>query len=307
MVRSTNMPVVEATPAWSQPLRQNGHLSARLNWKPRQPPDIAPTHCRGFSFTLRDLQAKNPVLRVRCFGLGSWCARHAMQACWFLAPTIISMAGFLSSPVSPALAAGAVATDAERLAFGSSVNRPTRYQAQKDAIYDCQRNGDVVCKIDREFSIGCFAVARRRGGWIFPATSRSLTDAEADVLRQCRGPGIRPFICSIEKSDCDATSGIEKTKNHLSADRLRQVKIPINWWTGLTAAGAQLLWLWHFIRQTALGAPAKAGLGVGVLTVQGILAYLLGSEGEIGLLEVPIFVLPLGIGEFVANLSFRRR
>jgi hypothetical protein len=84
------------------------------------------------------------------------------------------------------------------------------------------------------------------------------------------------------------------------------VKIPINWWTGLTAAGAQLLWLWHFIRQTALGAPAKAGLGVGVLTVQGILAYLLGSEGEIGLLEVPIFVLPLGMGELVANLSFRR-
>lgn len=173
-----------------------------------------------------------------------------MQASCFFAPAIVLMAGLLTSPASPALAAGALAIEpgAERPAFGSSVNRPTPDQAQKEAIDECRRNGGMRCKIDREFSSACFAVARGVSGRIYPATGRSLTEAEDDASRQCRRFEIRGYnarqfpvgICRIGRSDCDTTSGIGETKGHLWADRLRQTKIPINFWTGLTAIGAHL-------------------------------------------------------------------
>jgi hypothetical protein len=34
---------------------------------------------------------------------------------------------------------------------------------------------------------------------------------------------------------------------------------------------------------------------------------VLGSDREIGLLELPIFAVPLGLGELVASVGFKRR
>jgi len=79
----------------------------------------------------------------------------------------------------------------------------------------------------------------------------------------------------------------------LGRSRSRQKKISVNWESGFFAAVIHLGWIWHIFSQKKLAQPAKAGLGFGVPIVQAALAYVLGSDGEIGLLELPIFALPI--------------
>jgi hypothetical protein len=149
----------------------------------------------------------------------------------------------------------------------------------------------------------CFAKAMQGNGLIHKGSGDSLQQATADALSKCQASALYPDTCRIIGRHCNDPGA---TSNPL-IDRLRQTKIPVKWWSVLSATVLHLLWLWHIISQKTLGVRTKAGVGSGVVVVQAVLAYLLGSDGEIGLLELPIFVLPLGLGEFVASVSLRRR
>jgi hypothetical protein len=153
---------------------------------------------------------------------------------------------------------------------------------------------------------GCYALAIQGNGYVHSGSGQSLQQATTDAMSQCIASARHPDTCRIiDTPYCDKPGA---TGNHPWIEGLRQTKIPIKWWSVLFAAAAHLLWIWHIISQKALPLPAKAGLGSGVFVIQAILAYVLGgSDGEIGLLELPIFVLPLGLGEFVASVSLRRR
>jgi hypothetical protein len=138
-------------------------------------------------------------------------------------------------------------------------------------------------------------------------SGRSAQQAQANALSKCRASARYPRTCEIETAYCNIARNPGTTSNYRWIDRLRQTKIPANWESGFAAAVIHLLWIWHIVSQTTLALPAKAGLGFGVPVVQAVLAYVLGSDGEIGLLELPIFALPLGLGELVASFSLRRR
>jgi hypothetical protein len=155
---------------------------------------------------------------------------------------------------------------------------------------------------------GCFAVARQGNGQIHLGGGKSLQEATADAMSKCFASARYPNTCQIiDRAYCNIPPKPRATSNHPWIDGLRQTKIPVNWTSVLVAAGVHLLWIWHIISQKTLAVPAKAGLGVGVLAIQSVLAYVLGSDGDIALLELPIFALPLGLGELVASVSFKRR
>jgi hypothetical protein len=153
----------------------------------------------------------------------------------------------------------------------------------------------------------CFALATRWDHSVHNGSGKSLQQAEADALSNCRAYAYDPSTCRIVRSHCDAAQKSGATGDHRWVDELRQKKIPVNWASGLVAAIIHLAWIWHIFSQKTLARPAKAGLGFGVPVIQAALAYVLGSDGGIGLLELPIFALPLGLGELVASVSFKRR
>ena len=178
----------------------------------------------------------------------------------------------------------------------------------------------------------CVAWATRHDRSMHMGSGTSPQQAEAYALWDCKH-ALRPWTCRIVKSYCiqhtpvpitsptvapsipithqTTTSPIPVTppKGVASGQpwmgELRQKKFPI-WNFGLLAVVTHIFWLWHFSQKT-LAQPVKAGLGSGVTVVQAILLYLLGGDGEIGLLEIPIFALPLGLGEFVASFSFKHK
>jgi hypothetical protein len=153
----------------------------------------------------------------------------------------------------------------------------------------------------------CFAVATRWDHSVHNGSGKSLLQAEADALSKCRAYAYDPSTCRIVRSHCDAAQKSGAVNDHRWVDDLRQKKISVNWESGLVAAIIHLAWIWHIFNQKTLAQPAKAGLGFGVPIIQAGLAYVLGSDGEIGLLELPIFALPLGLGELVASVSIKRR
>ncbi|SDT61411.1 hypothetical protein [Bradyrhizobium canariense] len=152
----------------------------------------------------------------------------------------------------------------------------------------------------------CFAVARQGNGELHTGTGRSLQQAKAEAMSICTKVARYPGKCAIVRVHCDIAPESAAASNHPFIDGLRQTKVPVNWTSGLVAAAIHLIWIWHIVSQKTLGVPEKAGLGLGVPVVQAILAYALGSDGEVGLLELPIFALPLGLGEFVASISLKR-
>jgi hypothetical protein len=152
----------------------------------------------------------------------------------------------------------------------------------------------------------CFAKAMRGNGDLDEGTGKSQREAAADAISKCRATAWYPDTCRIVTSHCHAAPKLGGTNSHRWIDGLRQTKIPINWQSGLVAAAIHLLWIWHIVSKSALAVPTKAGLSLGVPIIQAALIYVLGSEGDIGLLELPIFVLPLGLGEFVASVGFKR-
>jgi hypothetical protein len=153
----------------------------------------------------------------------------------------------------------------------------------------------------------CSAVATRHDGTLHKGSGKLLQQAEVNALSRCRASAALPWTCRIVTSDCNIPRKPEATGNQRWIDGLRQKKISINWESGLVAAVIHLFWIWHIFSRETLAQPAKAGLGFGVPVIQAVLAYALGSDGEIGLLELPIFALPLGLGELVASVSLKRR
>jgi hypothetical protein len=153
----------------------------------------------------------------------------------------------------------------------------------------------------------CSAVARQGNGQLHEGSGRSLQQAQADAMSKCRASARYPRTCEIETAHCNIAQNPGAISNDRWIDGLRQKKIPVNWESGFAAVVIHLLWLWHIVSQKTLALPAKAGLGFGVPVIQAVLAYVLGGDGEIGLLELPIFALPLGLGELVASVSFKRR
>lgn len=153
----------------------------------------------------------------------------------------------------------------------------------------------------------CSAVAKRLDRKPYEGSGKSLEQADLDAISKCAAGAPNPDNCTIETHHCNATSTAGATSNQRWIDGLRQKKIPVNWESVLVAATVHLLWIWHIVSQNTLAVSAKAGLGFGVPLIQDVLAYVLGSDGEIGLLELPIFALPLGLGELVASFSFKRR
>jgi len=153
----------------------------------------------------------------------------------------------------------------------------------------------------------CSAVARQGNGRFHEGSGKSLLQAEADAISKCRASARHPFRCVIETAHCNIAQKSGAISNDRWIDGLRQKKIPVNWQSGLVAAFIHLLWVWHIVSQKTLALPAKAGLSFGVPVIQTLLAYVLGSDGEIGLLELPIFALPLGLGQLVASVSIKRR
>jgi hypothetical protein len=154
----------------------------------------------------------------------------------------------------------------------------------------------------------CFALAMRAIGPPHEGRGKSLKQAEANALSNCRANAKFPDNCVIVigKSYCNTAPNPEATSDHRFIDELRQKKITVNWESGFVAVVIHLAWIWHIFGQKTLAQPAKAGLGFGVPIIQAALAYVLGSDGEIGLLELPIFVLPLGLGQLVASVSLKR-
>jgi hypothetical protein len=180
----------------------------------------------------------------------------------------------------------------------------------------------------------CSAEARQGIGWIHPGKGDSPLQAEARAMSKCRAWAWHPETCQIVESHCrppppgpraptvkpaivacvsppttpsPSTDTDWRTIGHRWVDGLRQKEIPINSASLSVAALIHLLWIWHIISFKTLAKPVKAGLGLGVLIVQTIFASLLGSDGEIPLLELSVFSLPLGLGELVASLSLKRR
>jgi hypothetical protein len=153
----------------------------------------------------------------------------------------------------------------------------------------------------------CSAVASQGNGRLHEGNGKSLQQAEADAISKCRASARFPGTCEIETAHCNIARNPAAISHHRWIDRLRQKKISVNWESGLAATVIHLLWIWHIVSQKTLALPAKAGLGFGIPIIQGVLAYVLGSDGEIGVLELPIFALPLGLGELVASVSLKRR
>jgi hypothetical protein len=155
----------------------------------------------------------------------------------------------------------------------------------------------------------CFAMAMRADRSSYEGRGNSVQQAEADAKSKCRATARVPDNCVIVfgQSHCNIALKPGAAGDQRFIDELRQKKISVNWESGLVAAVIHLFWIWHIVSQKTLALPAKAGLGFGVPVIQAVLAYVLGSDGEIGLLELPIFALPLGLGELVASVSFKRR
>jgi hypothetical protein len=238
---------------------------------------------------------------------GPWKGR-AMLSFWRLTIQVMAVTGLIASLALPAAGEGAVAIGSGLGGLpiiGSSADRPTRSEARDAAITDCLNKRGNGCVIRGYISGGCFAVARARFGQPFVAISPSLQQARANSLHECRAFAPVPTNCHLVTDRCD-TSSSNTSSNHSWAEKFGQTKIPVNWSTGFTAAAIQLLWLWHIISQKMLPAPTKAAVGLGGTIMQGVLAYALSGEDGISLLEAPIFVLPFGLGELVANFSYKR-
>jgi hypothetical protein len=154
----------------------------------------------------------------------------------------------------------------------------------------------------------CFALAMRANGFSHQGRGKSLQQAEADAISRCRAAALHPNTCVIVigQSHCDTAQKPAATSDHRFIDDLRHKKISVNWETGFFATVVHLGWIWHIFSQKTLKQPAKAGLGFGVPIIQAVLAYVLGSDGEIGLLELPIFALPLGLGQLVVSVTVKR-
>jgi Domain of unknown function (DUF4189) len=155
----------------------------------------------------------------------------------------------------------------------------------------------------------CFAVAMRADRSSHAGSGKSLQQAEEDAISKCRAHAKYPDNCVIVigTAHCNIAEKQGAASDQRWIDGLRQKKISVNWESGLVAAVIHLFWIWHIVSQKTLALPANAGLGFGVPVVQAALAYVLGSDGEIGLLELPIFALPLGLGELAASVSLKRR
>jgi hypothetical protein len=120
----------------------------------------------------------------------------------------------------------------------------------------------------------CFAVATRRDHSVYHGSGKSLQQAGADALSQCRAYAYDPSTCRIVTSHCDAAQKSGAISDHRWIDDLRQKKISVNWASGLIAAIIHLGWIWHIFSQKTLAQPAKAGLGFGVPVIQAALAYV---------------------------------
>jgi hypothetical protein len=223
-----------------------------------------------------------------------------MRSRWRLAMTIAAVIGFAIMLAPPDVAEGAVAVyrcSATATRFDKSVHHGSGKSGVRDmalgqaidnAMWDCTRFAwrPFTCHI-----IGtpnCDIVLAPRPTFTPVGQPGAAAERQPGAAAAERQPGAAPAPQRL-------------------IDVMRQKKIPINGANVLVAVAIHLLWVWHIIGQKMLAVPVKAGLGFGVTVIQALLAYVLGSEGEIALLELPIFVLPLGFGELVACVSFKRR
>ena len=153
----------------------------------------------------------------------------------------------------------------------------------------------------------CFALAMRHDRTQHQGKGPSRSQAEADAMKKCRATAVRPETCRIVigTTHCNEAQQSSPTSDHRLIDDLRQKKVSV-WQFGFVATVIHMLWLWHLFSQKLLPQSAKAGLGSCVVAIQVALSYVLGSDGDIALLELPIFVLPLGLGQLVASVSLKR-
>jgi hypothetical protein len=165
----------------------------------------------------------------------------------------------------------------------------------------------AVARAEQPLTVGddCFAWATRADGSSYEGRGKSPQLAKADAISKCYAARSHRGLCGIAVGSVNCNGASQATNDHRFVDELREKKVSV-WNFGLVGVVTHLLWLWHFSQKT-LAKPAKAGLGAGVTVIQAALLYLLGGDGEIGLLELPIFVLPLGLGELVASVSFKTK
>jgi hypothetical protein len=144
-------------------------------------------------------------------------------------------------------------------------------------------------------------VAKLPASQILARSFKPAYCAQADSTTPRESDAPRPY------TELEATPYTKGTTSKSIKGWLRQKNIPVNWTFVFGAAVIHLLWIWHIFSQKMLALPTKEGLVFGVSVIQAILGSVLGSDGEIALLEIPIFTLPLGLGELVACASLKRR